>query len=53
MIIRGIVYILRACDRRIGKKRLQILLERTRSEKVRSIIKKRIMKNKKIGIIVF
>lgn len=46
MTIWGIVDILRACDRRIGKKRLQILLEGTRSEKVRFIIKKRIMKDK-------
>ena len=40
----GIVDILRACDRRVGKKRLQILAERTRNENVRFIIEKRGMK---------
>ena len=37
----GIVDILLACDRRVGKKRLQVLAERTRNAKVRSIIEKR------------
>lgn len=41
----GIVDILRACDRRVGKKRLQILAERTRNENVRFIIEKRYMKH--------
>lgn len=40
----GIVDILRSCDRRVGKKRLQILAERTRNENVRFIIEKRGMK---------
>ncbi|MBQ2882960.1 MAG: hypothetical protein IJE43_04190 [Alphaproteobacteria bacterium] len=40
----GIVDILRACDRRVGKKRLQILAERTRNENVRFIIEKRGLK---------
>lgn len=40
----GIVDILRACDRRVGKKRFQILAERTRNENVRFIIEKRGMK---------
>ena len=40
----GIVDILRACDRCVGKKRLQILAERTRNENVRFIIEKRGMK---------
>ena len=37
----GIVEILLACDRRVGKKRLQVLAERTRNAKVKSIIEKR------------
>lgn len=37
----GIVDILLACDRRVGKNRLQMLVERTSNEKVKSIIEKR------------
>ena len=37
----GNVDILLACDRRVGKKRLQVLAERTRNAKVKSIIEKR------------
>lgn len=37
----GIVEILLACDRRVGKKRLQVLAERTRNAQVKSIIEKR------------
>lgn len=35
------VDILLACDRRIGKKRLQNLMERTKSDNIKHIIEKR------------
>lgn len=37
----GVIDILRACDRRIGKKRLQELAKQTENEKIKFIINKR------------